>query len=407
MSRFLNNKKISPLLFSRYLIIFEFISILFSPALTNLFEILLFASCLVSKEPRYAIWDSRSQPLFIGSVAFILTLMISTAWCVAPFTEALNSLWGWRKILLLPISIALFQEAAWKDKTLKIFIIFTLSASVISYAMFILGVSVHGWEPGVIIRNHATQGMVFSIAAFSIFTKLVGATTKLEKPEIDLLMLAVLALEINVAITPGRSGYLVLLTVLAVSLVNFNATYKKINPTLMFLALIIPPLIPFSPIASETISKGVTEIRKVDEITAPTSMGQRVKLWENTIDMIKEKPFLGVGLGGFEKAYSEKMKNAPEWQKNILHDPHNQFLKIVAELGLIGLLPFLYMLATTILQRPSSKDHRILGLGVLLAWCGTSMFSSHFSTFTEGRFIFIWLGVMLSNSASANKSLAI
>jgi O-antigen ligase len=243
--------------------------------------------------------------------------------------------------------------------------------------------------------------MVFSIAAFSIFKKLVSATTKLEKPEIDLLMLAVLALEINVAVTPGRSGYLVLLTVLAVSLVNLNATYKKINPALMFLALIIPPLIPFSPIASETISKGVTEIRKVDEIAAPTSMGQRVKLWENTIDMIKEKPLLGVGLGGFEKVYSEKMKNAPEWQKNILHDPHNQFLKIVAELGLIGLLPFLYMLVTAILQRPSSKDHRVLGLGVLLAWCGTSMFSSHFSTFTEGRFIFIWLGVMLASSSSS------
>ena len=37
-----------------------------------------------------------------------------------------------------------------------------------------------------------------------------------------------------------------------------------------------------------------------------------------------------------------------------------------------------------------------LSVGVLLAWCGTSLFSSHFSTFTEGRFIYLWLGVLLA-----------
>jgi hypothetical protein len=37
-----------------------------------------------------------------------------------------------------------------------------------------------------------------------------------------------------------------------------------------------------------------------------------------------------------------------------------------------------------------------LGLSVLAAWCVTSLFSSHFSTFAEGRFIWLWLGVCLA-----------
>jgi hypothetical protein len=44
-----------------------------------------------------------------------------------------------------------------------------------------------------------------------------------------------------------------------------------------------------------------------------------------------------------------------------------------------------------------------LGIGVLLAWCATSLFSSHFSTFTEGRFIYIWLGIMLASESNKMK----
>jgi O-antigen ligase len=401
MINFFKKQKISPLVITRYLIIYELIAILFSPALSNLFELVLFAFCITSKEIRTTIWNSKSQPLFVSSIAFILTLAISTTWSVAPLTEALNSLWGWRKILLLPISLVLFQEAIWKERALKGFISFSIAACVASYIMFLLNHSVHGWEAGVLVRNHATQGMIFSIAAFVIFTKLAITPTKLEKPKIAILALGILMLVINVSfITPGRSGYLVLLTLTIVSFVSYAMTHKKINTAIILVALLIPTLIFISPKVHEGVSMGLNEMQNVDEIAKPTSMGQRVKLWGNTIEMIKEKPLVGVGLGGFEKAYSEKMKNAPDWQKVILHDPHNQFLKIIAELGLIGLMSFLYMLATAALQRPSSREYRTLGLGVLLAWCGTSMFSSHFSTFTEGRFIFIWLGFMLASHAS-------
>lgn len=398
----MKNQKISPLDICRYLIIFELIAILFSPALSNLIEIVLFAFCIAFKAVRTAIFNGKGQPLFLSSIAFILILAISTTWSVVTLTEALNSLWGWRKILLLPISLVLFQETIWKDRALKGFVFFSIVACIASYILFLLNYQVHGWEAGVLVRNHATQGMIFSIAAFVMFIKSVIFPTKLEKIKTAMLFLAILALVINVSfITPGRSGYVVLLALTIASLVGYVMTYRKTNSAIIFSAFLIAALILMSPKVHEGFSKGLNEMQNADKIAEATSMGQRVKLWGNTIEMIKEKPLLGVGLGGFTKAYSERMKNAPEWQKVTLHDPHNQFLKIVAELGLIGFIFFLYMLASAALQRPSSQVFKILGLGVLFAWCGTSMFSSHFSTFTEGRFIFIWLGVMLASSASA------
>ncbi len=401
----MNNHKISPLDICRYLVIFELIAILFSPALSNLFEIVLFAFCIATKEIRTMILNSKCQPLFVGSLAFILMLAISTTWSVVTLPEALNSLWGWRKILLLPISLALFQDAKWKERALKGFITFSIVACVASYIMLLLNHSVHGWEPGVLVRNHSTQGMIFSIAAFVLFIKLVIFPTKLEKLETAILLLAILALVINVSfITPGRSGYVVLLALTVASVVGYAMAYKKINSAIILAAILIPTLILTSPKVYDGVSRGLNEMQNVDKIGEATSMGQRVKLWENTIEMIKENPLLGVGLGGFQKAYSERMKDAPDWQRVILHDPHNQFLKIVAELGLIGFIFFIYMLASAASQRSSSLEYKILGLGVLLAWFGTSMFSSHFSTFTEGRFIFIWLGVMLAGHVSAKSN---
>jgi O-antigen ligase len=78
------------------------------------------------------------------------------------------------------------------------------------------------------------------------------------------------------------------------------------------------------------------------------------------------------------------------------HDPHNQFLKIAAEHGLLGLLIFLALLVSAFRQRGAPPPYRLLGLGVLAAWCASSLFNSHFSTFAEGRFIWLWLGACLA-----------
>jgi hypothetical protein len=125
-------------------------------------------------------------------------------------------------------------------------------------------------------------------------------------------------------------------------------------------------------------------------------MGMRMVLWNNTIELIKARPLLGYGTGGFQKAYQSKIENEPAWKHEITHDPHNQFLKITTEQGLIGLVVFVAMILSAFWQKPS-LTYFVLGIGILLEWCGNSLFSSHFSTFSEGRFVFLWCGAMLAN----------
>ena len=77
----------------------------------------------------------------------------------------------------------------------------------------------------------------------------------------------------------------------------------------------------------QRISQGVTETEHYKTKAEATSMGLRMALWSNTIELIKERPILGYGSGSFEKAYSAKIANDPAWEKTITHDPHNQFLR--------------------------------------------------------------------------------
>jgi len=72
-----------------------------------------------------------------------------------------------------------------------------------------------------------------------------------------------------------------------------------------------------------------------------SSMGQRYTFWEYSIKLIAEKPLLGHGTGSFAKEYERIAHNEHLITKN----PHNEFLMISVQLGLLGLLIYLGFLA--------------------------------------------------------------
>ena len=147
--------------------------------------------------------------------------------------------------------------------------------------------------------------------------------------------------------------------------------------------------------ARDRIFRAITEMGTVEQSPKLTAMGARVVFWKNSLSVINENPMLGVGTGSFEKAYANQVKNSSGWQSRVTSDPHNQFLKIFAEQGLVGLAAFLLFMGTVLAAKVSSP-YREIAVSLLLAWAATSIFSSHFSTFPEGRLIFFWLGAMLA-----------
>jgi len=69
----------------------------------------------------------------------------------------------------------------------------------------------------------------------------------------------------------------------------------------------------------------------------------RVALWKSTLDLIADKPWLGVGPDNFLYAYRGRYLRPEAWQEPSLSHPHNVVLDFAARLGLLGLAAFAIM----------------------------------------------------------------
>ena len=79
---------------------------------------------------------------------------------------------------------------------------------------------------------------------------------------------------------------------------------------------------------------GAERIRSLFNLEGGTAF-HRLKLWEATLDMIRDHPFFGVGLDNFLYQYPRYM--LPEaWQEPDLSHPHNMLLDWWTRLGVLG-----------------------------------------------------------------------
>lgn len=89
----------------------------------------------------------------------------------------------------------------------------------------------------------------------------------------------------------------------------------------------------------------------------------RLVIWENTIELIREKPFIGYGTGGELKVLKEKFKSSGCeicYENNF--NAHNQILSILLETGLIGLVPFALFLLYLLLYALKKKNFVLLAV---------------------------------------------
>lgn len=74
----------------------------------------------------------------------------------------------------------------------------------------------------------------------------------------------------------------------------------------------------------------------------------RINIWRTTIEMIKDRPIVGLGAGVYMHIYP---KYAPAWYPpadKVAAFAHNLFLQVAAEFGLIGLAVFVLILGRTL-----------------------------------------------------------
>lgn len=357
-------------------------------ALTNLAELVLVILIILNKDLRVAMLSSCRDSRVVLVLVFLVWIGISALWSEeATAGERFEDWWSWRKLFLVPICFSLFKSDTYK---------LILGASFVTTCSIYLVLSWLGYfafieldrAPSNLIENHATQGVMFATSI--LLLSQLGSTIVTKYFKI-LISVAILGFALNIVhVLTGRSSYL-FLSVVAVA-VAYRLLGKKVSPILLLAALLISLTVVFSSFETSRtrITQAVSEMQQAYRSPDYTSIGIRVVMWETSLRMISVNPVLGSGAGSFKYDYARLNQYEADWRSVGVDDPHQQYLHVAAEYGLVGLSIFLLIiLSWAVSTSVFGNPFQFMALVVLLGTSANGFFNGHFSSFVEGRMFWI------------------
>jgi O-antigen ligase len=381
------------LLTCRYLAIITSIAAPISTAITSVACVLMLLTWLISGQVLHSLKISAGQPAGKMLLLFFAWLIISSLYADNAWTDKVNTLSSWRKLLYTFVLLGLFYQTQWKKRFIHYYLVVMSFAAVIAVSLWLLDIQVRG-PVGIIMTNYTSQSLAFVIAVLCC----VFLLKKTLSPKKKGLLVGIIGLLVfNIFFVSGsRSGYLAL-PVAAVFLVVNLYGYKKLPHILGITAIALLLAALTSSTLQQRIKLGVEENKNSQISEELTSIGVREIFMQNTLELIQQKPLLGYGTSSFKKVYSSHVAaKYQDWRGKSASDPHNQYLFVWLENGLVGLFLFLAYIYTAIRQGVIQQSYGVVAASVLVAIASTSLFNSHFKTFQEGYLLAFFVGCLLA-----------
>ena len=151
-------------------------------------------------------------------------------------------------------------------------------------------------------------------------------------------------MSINTFITGGRAGQVAYFVAIVILVFQYykKSIIKAVGIIFITIPLIFVSAYNTSKIFHDRVNLAIHNIKNVKN-NPHTSVGRRIIFNINTIRLIKQHPFFGVGTGDFPKEYK---KINDKYTPNVVlaSQPHNMYLLVWAQTGIFGLLTLLSLL---------------------------------------------------------------
>lgn len=290
------------------------------------------------------IWQYRFVKI---ALAFILLLVLGIGYSQGTLTHAIQGFSKYAKILFITFFLPLFTEVHYRNRAMISFVTGVFCCAMLNT------MHVYGWIDVNSITNSAkelfsqaspigtfTNPIPFSILeAFACYISLYKLFMD-NRYKWFYLILFLFGSYHLFFINLERTGMLCYLCLLGL----FAFQRIKWQIAVILMALIIPGLLVGLYYKSASFSQRITEAHS--DITAyragkvDTSIGLRFSFWRNSWHLFKQAPILGHGTGSFETIYA-KMDGVTATPGVPLADPHNEYVLIATQWGLLGLLIYL------------------------------------------------------------------
>ncbi|NCP81386.1 MAG: polymerase [Comamonadaceae bacterium CG_4_9_14_0_8_um_filter_57_21] len=375
-------------------------------AWVSLGKLVLFVACLVclgkhlftgsTDEALDKLWAVRIILLILASFALSMT------WTEAPSDIALLAFAKHSKLLELALLVILIRNAREARIALAVFFIsqgIFISSSWVMAAGFRVpwaSSAINTAFNSVVYSTYLDQTLIFSAAAAVLWH------LRLSWPGLRWVagFLAIAALANNLFLQEGRTGYLASIAVLVLALV------WEVPKKLRLLSLVVIPLVVLSGayLGSDKLQHRTAQMLQESQSYAAqgsseTSSGFRLHAWRRSIQAMAQQPLIGHGVGSWTSSvkHIEGQSADQVFGTGLASNPHQEFLLWGVELGVVGTLLLLALVAS--LVRDALRFEmpvRRATLSVVAVMVVGCMFNSSLYDALIGDFFCVTLGVLLA-----------
>lgn len=359
--------------------------------------------------------NSRSDPVFEelwtpwAIMAALLAFSLSLLWTSADQEVALLTLVKHSKLLEILILISLIRTAQEARLAMTAFAagqaILLLSSWLMAAGIPIPWTTSSGFKY-VVFSTYLDQSIIFAAAA-AVFWHL---RSDLLWPRWTGALLAAAALINVLLLLEGRTGYAVALTVCSLSVMWAMPTGLRLTALMATPVVLLLGLYFGSNQVQERLSTMIHESQTyATQGVSESSSGWRLNAWHRSIEAMKEKPWLGHGVGSWTMTVKrlEGSSATKVFGQGNTSNPHQEYLLWGVELGIAGMLLLLSFMACLVRDalrfRTAISRSTISVVAVMAVAC---LFNSALYDSLIGDFFCISVGLLIALGIRSESTLS-
>jgi O-antigen ligase len=362
-------------------------SLVVSTALCTVTMVLFLAFWIASGHYREKLSQIQARPLALCSLALLMMLVIGVLYSSATLPQALHTLHSYRELLYIPLLLTAFNDQQWQRRGYYAFLIAMLLILILSYAKFL------GWLPlGPPGQEYTVFKGRIAHSLLMAYTIYLGAQHFIQEPRRRWLwgLLIGLGLVNLLFMIGGRTGYLVFFALIILFMYQYWRWRGLVISGLLVVGVATLAYHTSDPF-HQRIGQMISDITEDQPPGTVTPGRLRLEFYANTLSLIARHPWLGGGTGSFTPEYARLVQEKNLYPSN---NPHNEFLLITTQIGLVGLALLLLLgYRQWRLSYALRPEFIAAAQGLVVTLAVGSLFNSLLLDFTEGHFYACLTGI--------------
>jgi O-antigen ligase len=340
----------------------------------------------------------RTAPAYLPVLLFGL-VVVGVLWSNQPLPLAIKWIGPYAKLLLIPLLLA---SAFTPRQALQIgagFIAACVVLLILSWASFLWPAGPWTWfkAPGVPVKDNAVQSGCFALCAFGLAMAAVRIWTQGDRRRaVAMIVLALLFFADVFLIYLSKTGAIMAAALLGLFVIHAGGWRRSLMIAVPAVLIMVVALWASAP-AQRRLAEISTDINAGSGSSGGVetiSTGARIDFWTKGAEFLKQRPLFGHGTGSIKPLYQSLEATRPSPYGEATPDPHNQFLHIALQLGLVGGALLLAMWAVHMMMFKHRDFASVLGQAIVLQNFVGSLFNSHLSAVTQGMLYCLAVGLL-------------